>query len=66
MVAVNILKMVIPIKIHITANKRPKIVEGVRSPYLLNGEKRKNIRYLDKSNLSNYKMFNQKYRIIKS
>ena len=52
MVAVNILKMVIPIKIHITANKRPKIVEGVRSPYLLNGEKRKNIRYLDKSNLS--------------
>ena len=34
MVAVNMLKMVIPIKIHITANKRPKIVEGVRSPYL--------------------------------
>jgi len=33
-VAVNMLNRVIPIRIQITANKRPNTVDGVRSPYL--------------------------------
>ena len=34
-VAVNMLKMVIPIKIQTTANKRPNTEVGVLSPYLV-------------------------------
>jgi len=33
--AVNTLNMVIPMRIHTTAKRRPKTVEGVRSPYLV-------------------------------